>query len=151
MNEQVFNRRYLFKFQVFKVFLLKSKLPNRILNFVGREELLDRIESAFFVETRKLAIISSFAGTGKTSIANEYGYKFANKTLNKDFVFWIKSDGQNSEIEFQQLAQIYLEIYLDEKEKSNKELLISEVKFRPQTIYDETRIQKNHFMRLINF
>ena len=80
-----------------------SKLPNRFENFIGRQKYLDQINSAFTIESKQVIILSSFAGTGKSSIANEIGHRLNEKYLNQ-FVYWIRSDEHNLEEEFRKLA-----------------------------------------------
>ena len=92
-----------------------SILPKRILNFVGREEYLKNIETIYLEENKNTVCLSSIAGTGKTTITNEFGYQFKSKqSSNSSFVYWVKSDNNNADNEFKQFA-LDLEINLDKK------------------------------------
>ena len=58
-------------FNLGDIVLPGSDLPTRNRNFVGREQYLEDIESAFFKEDKKIILISSFPGTGKTTLADK--------------------------------------------------------------------------------
>ena len=58
-------------------------MPVRTNRFVGREQYLKDIELAFASENKKIIVLSSFPGTGKTTLANEFGYRFTEKSINK--------------------------------------------------------------------
>jgi len=96
-----------------------SNLPLRTNNFVGRKSFLKKIDSAFNIEKKKIVALHSFSGTGKTSIANEYGYSFKSK----GFVYWIKSD--NGELNF--IADD-LGIQLTNVEKNDKSIITEKIK-----------------------
>ena len=92
-----------------------SNLPKKILHFVGREDYLNLIESVYLKEkSKKIVVLSSFAGTGKTTLANEFGYQYKDKQPAKySIVYWIKSDNNNADNEFKELA-LNLQIKLNE-------------------------------------
>jgi tetratricopeptide (TPR) repeat protein len=101
-------------------------LPARTCHFVGREQYLKDIKSVFFDENKKVVIISSFPGTGKTTLANEIAYRFTDKTFNNHLAYWVKSDGKNSDFYFENFAKYELHINLDEK--NDKEFIIRQIK-----------------------
>ena len=74
-----------------------SNLPTRIENFVGRISILNKIDEYIFEKKKQIIIFTSFAGTGKTSIANRYGYMFLKKNKN-NFFYWMKSDANNLDL-----------------------------------------------------
>ena len=71
-----------------------SNLPINIQNFIGRRSYLERIKEAFTSNNKKIVVLTSITGMGKSSIATQYGYDF--KT--NGFVYWI--DCKNVESEF---------------------------------------------------
>lgn len=95
-----------------------SNLPTRIENFVGRISILNKIDESIFEKKKQIIILTSFAGTGKTSIANRYGYMFLKKNKN-NFVYWMKSDANNLDLEFQKFA-FDLEIQIDQNSKQDE-------------------------------
>ena len=98
----------------FNRILPPSKLLNRNQNFIGRKEYLDQIDTAFTKENKRLVILSSFQGTGKSSIANEIGHRFNERSLNQ-FVYWMRSDEDNLNEKFRQFAFDLEVITEDEK------------------------------------
>jgi ATP/maltotriose-dependent transcriptional regulator MalT len=52
--------------------IIANDLPARINNFVGREEVLSKINE--ILSTNQVVVINAFAGTGKSSTALEYGH-----------------------------------------------------------------------------
>ena len=96
-----------------KIFFLKdfeksklpaNDLPGRIENFTGRESILERINKAFVENKNKIVVLSSYAGIGKSSIANEYACQFIAKQSDH-FAYWMKSDGNNIDLEFEKFAK----------------------------------------------
>ncbi len=101
-------------------------MPTRNKNFVGRELYLEDIESAFFKEDKKIILISSFPGTGKTTLANEIAYRFTDKSVNNHYAYWVKSDDKNSDFYFENFAKYELNLNLNEK--NNKTFIIRQIK-----------------------
>lgn len=84
--------------------LLSNTLPNRNTFFVGREDELTEIDDLIFKKSRKIILIYSESGYGKSSIALEYGYRYISKNEENHHVYWMKSDRNNLETEFRSLA-----------------------------------------------
>lgn len=70
---------------------------------MGREKFLERINASFSKDNKKIIVLSSFAGTGKSAIANQFGYMFNDKD-ECNYVYWMKSDANNLESEFKIFA-----------------------------------------------
>lgn len=79
-----------------------SYLQSRI-NFVGRKDYLQRIHSVYADDKKKIVVLSSFSGSGKSALANEFGYQFKKSN---NYVYWIKSDGNSSVFELKRLFEI---------------------------------------------
>ena len=105
----------------------KQNLPAKMNDFIGREEYLKQIEDILKDETKKIVTLCSFAGTGKTSLANEYGHRFKEKSKKSNIVYWIKSDANNSDHEIQKLASGF-NIFLDEKLKTDRDFLARQIR-----------------------
>jgi hypothetical protein len=101
-------------------------LPVRTNRFVGREKYLKDIESAFSNENKKIIVLSSFPGTGKTTLANEFGYRFTEKSFNNHLVYWIKSDGNNSDYYFENFAKF--DLHIDLNQNNDKQFIIRQIK-----------------------
>ena len=100
-----------------------SKLLTRLSNFIGREEYLEKIESALTIENKQIVILNSFSGTGKSSIANEIGHRFNDSSLNQ-LVYWMKADENNLDDEFRQFAFDLKVITPEEKIKMPTKFII---------------------------
>ena len=101
-------------------------MPVRTNRFVGREQYLKDIEFAFANENKKIIVLSSFPGTGKTTLANEFGYRFTEKSINNHLVYWVKSDGNNSDYYFENFAKF--DLHIDLSEKNDKHFIIRQIK-----------------------
>jgi hypothetical protein len=111
-----------------------SFLPSKTLNFVGREKFMNEIRSA--LESGKIVIISSFAGTGKSTLANEYAYRFL--IPNNNLVYWFKSDENNLNNEFINFAEKYLNILLrDPEQKNDRNIIINKINTRIRSAKNE--------------
>ena len=110
-----------------------SKLLNRNKEFIGRKEYLDQIEEAFTKENKQIIILSSFQGTGKSSIANEIAHRFNKRSFNQ-FVYWMRSDEDNLDEEFRQFALDLEVITEDEKLKMSTEKIVDKIarKIKPR-------------------
>ena len=112
--------------QVNENILPPSFLPACIKNFVGREEILERMSEALFEYNTQIIILSAFAGVGKSTVANKFGFSFKEKN-STNYVFWMKSDGNNLDNEFRYFAS-KLEIHTDFQR--DKEILTREINNR---------------------
>jgi hypothetical protein len=88
----------------------KSQLPSSVLpmrnqNFIEKDQILERLSNTFFNQNKQIIVINSFSGTGKTTIAIEYGYKFIENNNHHHYAYMIKSDGLKLELEFESLAK----------------------------------------------
>jgi len=77
---------------------------------VGRKEYLDQIDKALTKEKKQIIILSSFSGTGKSSIANEIGHRFNERFFNQ-FVYWMRSDENNLDEELKKQKNILILLY----------------------------------------
>jgi len=111
-----------------------SKLPTRNQNFIGRKEYLDQIDNALTKGNKQVIILSSFSGTGKSSIANETGHVFNDRSFNH-FVYWMGSDKNNLDEEFRKFAFDLNVVTEDEKLKKPIEFIIKKI---------ELEIKSNH-------
>jgi hypothetical protein len=82
-----------------------SDLPSRIDNFIEKDQILEKISQTFLSNNKQIIVIASFSGTGKTTTAIEYGYKFIENKNGHHFAYMIKSDGIKIELEFETLAK----------------------------------------------
>ncbi len=95
---------------------IPSCLPEPIPNFSGRTKILDNIESTF--NEKKIIILNSVSGTGKSAIANRYGWKLNDET---DYIItWIESD---SDLKIQNGFQKFY-FQFSQQEIKKKEYLI---------------------------
>jgi len=115
-------------FNLGDIVLPPSDLPDRTWHFVGREKYLKDIESAFFDKNKKIIIISSFPGTGKSTLANEIAYRLTDKRHSNHLAYWVKSDGTNSDFYFENFAKFELNINLNEK--NDKKFIIRQIKIK---------------------
>jgi tetratricopeptide (TPR) repeat protein len=104
-----------------------SNFPNLHKNFIGREEYLKEMNSIFFSNNdrnnKKTVVLSSFEGYGKSSIALKYAQEFK---LN-GFVYWIKSNKNNSDLELLSLASDIGIYFQNSKEKQNSDFVITTI------------------------
>ncbi len=119
-----------------------SNLPIRTKNFIGRENYLEMIDSAFNKETKQIVVLNSFSGTGKTSIANEYSYRFKST----GFVYWIKP-----EIGEMNLFASDLGIQLSNEEKQQKSKIIDKIKSNIEGIFKDNADKFNFLFIFDNF
>jgi tetratricopeptide (TPR) repeat protein len=67
---------------------ISGYLPEPIPNFSGRTTILNNIKSIF--NEKQIIILNSVSGTGKSAIANRYGWKLKDET---DYIItWMESD-----------------------------------------------------------
>lgn len=123
-----------FDYKYFSRMLPASNLPMKIKNFIGRKSFLNKIDIAF--NEKKIVILNSYSGTGKTCLANEYSHLF--KSIG--FVYWIIRTDIG---ELNQFAE-YFGIELTREEKQKKHVIYEKIKMK---IFDE----KNNFHFLFVF
>jgi len=123
-----------FDYKYFSRMLPASNLPMKIKNFVGRKSYLNKIEITF--NEKKIVILNSYSGTGKTCLANEYSHLF--KSIG--FVYWIIRTDIG---ELNQFAE-YFGIELTKEEKQKKHVIYEKIKMK---IFNE----KNNFNFLFVF
>lgn len=102
----------------------QNYLPTRIANFIGREDVLKQIDEEFFKNNKKVISLNSFSGTGKTTTAIEFGYRFVEK-FKECFVYFMKSDRNNIDLEFKNFAS---ECKIADLKSQDKKGLIGKVK-----------------------
>jgi hypothetical protein len=119
-----------------------SNLPIRTKNFIGRENYLEMIDSTFKKEKKQIVVLNSFSGTGKTSIANEYSYRFKST----GFVYWIKP-----EIGEMNLFASDLGIQLSNEEKQQKSKIIDKIKSNIEGIFKDNADKFNFLFIFDNF
>ena len=99
-----------------------SNLPKRQHIFVGRQDVMKQIEN--ILSANSTVVISSFAGTGKTTTAIEYGYKLKEQGASVRFITAKTLDELNSSYcELAKELAINLNLCMD----SNKNLNMEEV------------------------
>lgn len=103
--------------------LPSSYIPSRHKIFVGREAVVDEIDDIFQTKKKFTIFLTSIAGTGKTSVALEYGYRFVENKPN-NYVYWMKSDIKNLDLEYRNFAAS-LKIKINENDKN--ETIIKQV------------------------
>lgn len=72
--------------------LIWGNVPQRNKNFTGRFELLDELRNRVLAQTRTALVphaLYGLGGVGKTQLAIEYAYRFANEY---QIVWWIRAD-----------------------------------------------------------
>ena len=106
-----------------------SKLLNRQLNFIEREEYVQQIQSAFEKEDKQIVILSSFSGTGKSSVANQIGHIYNESSLSQ-LVYWMSSDATNLDEEFRRFAFDLKAINEEEKIKKPIDYIINQIAFK---------------------
>lgn len=119
-----------------------SNLRIRTENFIGRENYLEKIDSAFSEEKKKIVVLNSFGGTGKTSIANEYSHRFRSS----GFVYWFKPD-----IGEMNLFASDLGIQLSNEEKQQKSKIIDKIKSNIEGIFKNNADKFNFLFILDDF
>ncbi len=92
-----------------------SILPSRISNFIEKDEILKRINDAYFNKHKQFIIINSCSGTGKTTVATEYAHRFTDHQQKSHYAYMIKSDGLKLKLEFETLVK---QFKLKKEEKS---------------------------------
>jgi len=93
-----------------------SYLPNKIPNFSGRNDVLNQIKNAFNKDRKQIIILKSISGTGKSAIANKYGWDLNADLIN---VFWMKSDDlDNVETEYNDFSERF-GIKIEKKSKQD--------------------------------
>lgn len=95
-----------------------SILPNRPIHFIGRENIINEMSKAY-QNSKQIIILCSYAGTGKTTIANEFGHMFTKKKKG-NYAFWMKSDERNLDTEFENFA---VDLGIVDKQPSRKAMI----------------------------
>ena len=103
-----------------------SRLLKRLESFIGRKDYLEQIEAAFTKENKHVIILSSFPGTGKSSLANEIGHRLNESSLNQ-FVYWMRSDENNLDAEFRLYALDLKVVSEEEYAKKPTEYIIDQI------------------------
>ena len=63
---------------------LVQDLMQRVVPFIGRTKILEKISDE--MKTKQIVVLAAYGGTGKSTLANEFGYRYAENTDNKDRV-----------------------------------------------------------------
>jgi ATP/maltotriose-dependent transcriptional regulator MalT len=125
-----------FDYNDFYNILPASKLPTNIRNFIGREKYLKKIKEAFTLNNKKIVVLSSMSGIGKSSIVTQYGYNFKSN----GFVYWI--DCNNVESEFSSFSS---DLGIEEK------LSIELIKAKLQNIVKNNLKENLNFLFIFEF
>lgn len=92
------------------------------------------MSEAFDLDKKQMVVLCSYAGTGKSTVANEFAYRFIKQ--NYCFAYWMKSDEKNLDTEYENFArQLNL---LDSNQ--NREVLIQNVNTKIQNLDSRVRI-----------
>ncbi len=116
-----------------------NKIPQCVANFVGREPYVESVKSAYFNENKKIVILSSMPGTGKTTLAIEFGHRFIELDPKNNRVYWFKSDKDNLNSEFLNFAENDLQIKFNEKQKTDQKFVIRKIE---NTIHERQNEEK---------
>jgi hypothetical protein len=65
-------------------FRLVQDLMPRVVPFIGRTQILEQIREE--MKTKQIVVLAAYGGTGKSTLANEFGHKYAENKDNKDRV-----------------------------------------------------------------
>jgi tetratricopeptide (TPR) repeat protein/KaiC/GvpD/RAD55 family RecA-like ATPase len=65
-------------------FRLVQDLMPRVVPFIGRTQILKTISEE--MKTKQIVVLAAYGGTGKSTLANEFGYKYAENADNNDRV-----------------------------------------------------------------
>jgi hypothetical protein len=63
---------------------LVQDLIQRVVPFIGRTQILEKIRVE--MESKQIVVLAAYGGTGKSTLANEYGYRNSMNTGNNDRV-----------------------------------------------------------------
>lgn len=111
-------------------------MPAQVPNFIGRKHVLEEIENIFLNETKQIIVLYSFAGTGKSTVASEFGYRF--KAINKNYYsYWMKSDENNLYTEYAKLAE---QMKIEKDASQNSESLIRKLNTKLHHLDEEIKI-----------
>jgi len=69
-----------------------SYWPKRTEHFIGRKQYLKEIEFEYLNRKRQIIVLRSISGTGKSTLANEFGYRYKNQSINDNIVYWVKAN-----------------------------------------------------------
>ncbi len=83
--------------------------------------------------------MSSFSGTGKSSIANEIGHRLNERVFNQ-FVYLMRSDENNLDGEFREFAFNLKLITEDQKQKEPTEYIMKKIELKLKSF----QIKSNH-------
>jgi hypothetical protein len=82
--------------------LVTGGLPPRLASFVGREDAIEDVRRELIRDNRTSAVaIQGLCGIGKTQLAVEYAYRYADSY---DLIWWVPSDDHDSA--FDALAEL---------------------------------------------
>jgi hypothetical protein len=54
---------------------LVQELMPRVVPFIGRTQILEKIREE--IKTKQIVVLAAYGGTGKSTVANEFGYRYA--------------------------------------------------------------------------
>jgi tetratricopeptide (TPR) repeat protein len=96
---------------------LVQDLMQRVVPFIGRTQTLDKISEE--MKTKQIVVLAAYGGTGKSTLANEFGYRYAEKRDNNDERVSILVHCETRDKVYDDLKKIALLLKID---ISNKEI-----------------------------
>lgn len=84
------------------------------MNLIERKTILNEISDTFLNKKEQTVLLCSYAGSGKSTIANEYGYSFLSESAN-NFAYFFNSSEQNLKFSLNE----YVKSIPGSKEKPN--------------------------------
>ena len=106
--------------------LPNNRLEERKENFIGREDIFSEIVEQF--TANKIAVLTSYPGTGKSAIANEFSHRFKVQSVD-NFVYWFNCSDDKLEIEWREFTKLFS---FDDQAKQEKiffQIFIRKLKF----------------------
>jgi hypothetical protein len=96
---------------------LVQDIAQRVVPFIGRTQILEQIDEQ--MKSKQIVILAAFGGTGKTALANEFGYKYCEQSTNNNDRVSILLHCETAEKIYDDLKKIALHFKID---IANKEI-----------------------------
>jgi hypothetical protein len=96
---------------------LVQDLMQRVVPFIGRTQILEQISDE--MKTKQIVVLAAYGGTGKSTLANEFGYKYAENADNNDERVSILVHCETRDKVYDDMKKMALRLKMD---TSNKEI-----------------------------
>ena len=96
---------------------LVQDLAHRVVPFIGRTQILEQIDEQ--MQSKQIVILAAFGGTGKTALANEFGYRYCEQSANANDRVSILLHCETAEKIYDDLKKMALHFKID---IANKEI-----------------------------